>query len=40
MDVGPHTMLTILDQAIQVERDRINKLIDMEIDNRINNKKK
>jgi hypothetical protein len=40
MDIGPHTMLTILDQAIQVERDRINKLIDMEIDNRINNKKK
>ena len=40
MDVGPHTMLTILDQAIRVERDRINKLIDMEIDNRLKKEKK
>ena len=40
MDIGPHTMLTILDQAINIERDRINKLIDMEINNRINNKEK
>lgn len=39
MDIGPHTMLTILDQAINVERDRINKLIDMEIDKRINKEK-
>jgi len=39
MDVGPHTMMVILDQAIKVERERINKLIDMEIDNRISKKK-
>ena len=40
MDVGPHTMLTILDQAIKVERERINKLIDMEIENRLKKEKK
>ena len=39
MDVGPHTMLTILDQAIKVERERIDKLIDMEIDRRISKDK-
>ena len=37
-DVSPHTMLTILDQAIRLERERINKLIDMEVENRISKK--
>lgn len=40
MDVEPNTMMVILDQAIKVERERINKLIDMEIDNRLKKEKK
>jgi len=38
LDVSPHTMFTILDQAIRLERERINKLIDMEVENRISKK--
>lgn len=35
-DVSPHTMNVILDEAIKVEKERIDKLIDMEIDRRMN----
>jgi hypothetical protein len=38
LDLSPHTVLVILDEAVKLERDRINKLIDMEIENRIKNK--
>lgn len=36
LSIEPHTMMVILDQAIKVERERINKLIDIEIDREIN----
>lgn len=39
MDISPDTMTAILDEAIKVERERINKLIDMEIDRRISKDK-
>lgn len=38
LDVSPRTMCIILDEAIKVERERIDKLIDMEIENRIKKK--
>ncbi len=38
-DLSPSTMFAILDQAIAIERERINKLIDMEIDKRLSEKK-
>ena len=37
MNISPDTMLIILDETINVERERINVLIDMEIDRRLNN---
>jgi hypothetical protein len=40
MDVSPHTMQVILDEAIKIERGRIDKLIDMEIENRLKKEKK
>lgn len=39
MDISPDTMIAILDEAMKVERERINKLIDMEIDKRISKDK-
>ena len=40
MDIDPHTMQVILDEAIKVKRNRIDKLIDMEIENRLKKEKK
>lgn len=40
MDIAPQTMTLILDEAIKIERERINKLIDMEIENRLKTEKK
>lgn len=39
MAISPRTMMLILDEAIKVERGRIDKLIDMEIDRRISKDK-
>lgn len=39
LDVSPRTMLLILDEAKNKEKERINKLIDMEINRRIAEKK-
>lgn len=39
MDIDPHTMQVILDEAIKIERNRIDKLIDMEIENRLKKEK-
>ena len=35
LEVSPRTMLLILDEAKKKEKERINKLIDMEIDHRM-----
>lgn len=40
MNISPDTMLIILDEAINVEKERINVLIDMEIDKRLSKNKK
>lgn len=40
MDIAPRTMVLILDEAIKIEREKINKLIDMEIENRLKTEKK
>lgn len=34
LDIPPETMMVILDGVIEKEKERINKLIDMEIENR------
>lgn len=35
LDISVYTMNLILDEAIRKEKERIDKLIDMEIENRI-----
>ena len=40
LDISPRTMLLILDEVEKKEKERIDKLIDMEIDHRTNNGKK
>lgn len=35
IDITPQTMNVILDEAIRKEKERINKLIDMEIDSKL-----
>ena len=38
MNVSTYTMNLIIDKAIEIEKERINKLIDMEIEKRIKEK--
>ena len=40
IDVSPDTMYIILNEAIKKERERINKLIDMEIDRELERRSK
>ena len=39
LEVSPHTMLLILDEVEKKEKERIDKLIDMEIEKRSENSK-